>query len=186
VAVRVKKLSPALKHGGYSVTGLLPGEDRVAFEKLHLDLRAEYHPDGPLEEDTVADIARLLWRKQNLERFRIADAVRKRYSAILSEMVPSTPRDDCTPPDPAELEAAREAVERARKELGEYYKFVGMWKLATPVRMLADLDVDERLNAMIDKVFKRLAMLKAFKSISSTKAPSSTELPRISGPQKAA
>jgi hypothetical protein len=29
-------------------------------------------------------------------------------------------------------------------------------------------------------------MLKAFKSLSSTKPPSSTELPRISGPKKAA
>jgi hypothetical protein len=136
---------------------------------------------------------RLLWRKQNLETFRIAEAARERYLAISSEMVPSTtppfnlgyPRDDWTPPDPAEVEAAREAAEaRAQEELGKYYKFVGMWELATPVQMLKDLDVEERLNAMIDKLFKRLAMLKAFKSLSSTKPPSSTELPRISGTQE--
>jgi hypothetical protein len=35
MAVRVKKIHPALKHGGYSATGLLPGEDPAAFEKLH-------------------------------------------------------------------------------------------------------------------------------------------------------
>ena len=29
---------PALKHGGYSDTTLLPGEDPAAFEKLHNDL----------------------------------------------------------------------------------------------------------------------------------------------------
>jgi len=193
VAVRFKKASPALKHGGYSATGLLPGEDRAAFEKLHLELRAEYRPDGPLEEDTVGDIARLLWRKQNLQTFRIADTARKRYLAILSEMVPSTPRDDCTPPDPAEVEAAGDAEARARKELGEYYKFVGMWERATPVQMLADLDVEERLDAKIDKLFRRLVMLKTFKSLSSSKSlPSgdlsrtSGDLSRISGPKEAA
>jgi hypothetical protein len=63
VGGRVKKLYPALKHGGYSATGLLPGEDPVAFEKLHQDLRLEYCPDGPLQEDTVRDIARWTWRK---------------------------------------------------------------------------------------------------------------------------
>ena len=50
MAIRVKKLFPALKHGAYSATGLLPGEDRAAFEKLHRDLQAELRPDGPFEE----------------------------------------------------------------------------------------------------------------------------------------
>jgi hypothetical protein len=53
MVVRVKKIHPALKHGGYAATGLLPGEDRAAFEKFHQDLIAELHPEGPLESDTV-------------------------------------------------------------------------------------------------------------------------------------
>ena len=195
VGVRVKKLYPALKHGGYSATGLLPGEDPVAFEKLHRDLISELCPDGPLQEDTVFDIARLTWRKQNLETFRVAEAARERASAIRSEMIPSTtpPLDfpllgvssDWSPPDPADVEAATEAAEaRARKELGENYKFVEMGDLATATQMLADLEVEERLNAMIDKLLKRLWMLQASKSLSSP--ASSTTLPRISGPKKAA
>jgi hypothetical protein len=45
-----------------------PGEDAVAFEKLHQKLINEFTPVGSLEEDIVADIARLTWRKQNLSR----------------------------------------------------------------------------------------------------------------------
>jgi hypothetical protein len=59
-----------------------------------------------------------------------------------------------------------------------------MGDLATPAQMLAELDVEERLDARIDKLFKRLAMLKTYKSLSSAKSP--TELPRISGSKKAA
>jgi hypothetical protein len=154
VGLRVKKLYPALKHGGYSATGLLPGEDPVAFEKLHRGLISELCPDGPLEEDTVFDIARCMWRKQNLETFRIAEAARKRHSAIRSEMVPSTtpPLEDLdpllgmmrdwTPPDPADVEAATEAAEaQARKELGENYKLVEMGDLATVTQTLRSKNV---------------------------------------------
>jgi hypothetical protein len=45
---------------------LLPGEDPAAFKKLHQKLIDELKPVGALEEDIVADIARLIWRKQNL------------------------------------------------------------------------------------------------------------------------
>jgi hypothetical protein len=192
---RVKKLYPALKHGGYSVLGLLPGEDRAAFEKLHREEREELRPDGPLEEDIVASIANSLWRKQNLGTFRRAEAARRRHSAITSAMVPQTKesceleylRDDWTPPDPAEVEAAREAAEvRAREELREDYPFIEMEELPTRAKMLEDLEVEQRLNAQITKLFKTLCMLKAFKSLASAKSPPSPELPRISGPKKAA
>jgi hypothetical protein len=133
---------------------------------------------------------------QNLETFRVAEAARKRASAIRSEMIPSTTpplfdfpllgaSSDWSPPDPADVKAATEAAEaQARKELGENYKFVEMGDLATPTQMFADLEVEERLNAMIDKLLKRLWMLQASKSLSST--ASSTTLPRLSGPRKAA
>src|SRR5258708_39179846 len=88
VGVRVKKLYPALKHGGYSATGLLPGEDPAAFEKLHRDLISEHCPDGLLQEDTVFDIARLMRRKKNLETFLVAEPAHERSSAIRSNMSP--------------------------------------------------------------------------------------------------
>jgi hypothetical protein len=68
MTLRDKRLHPALKHGGYSAATVLPGEDRGAFEKLHLDLTAEFCPAGALEEDIVKTIAHLMWRKENLGR----------------------------------------------------------------------------------------------------------------------
>jgi hypothetical protein len=195
MAVRVKKLHPALKHGGYSVIGLLPGEDAAAFEQLHRELRAFYRPDGPLEEDALARIGNLLWRTQNLGTILRAEAARKRYLAIRSKMIPSAKfpfeleylREDSIPPDPAEVEAATKAAEeRARQELGEDYKLVEMGDLATSAQLLANLAVEERLDARIDKLVQRLVGSKAFKSLSSSTPPSSTEPPRLSGPKKAA
>ena len=58
---------PALKHGAYSATAILPGESQAEFEKLHRDTIAEWTPSGVLENDIVMTITRLLWRKQNLD-----------------------------------------------------------------------------------------------------------------------
>src|SRR6516164_2036432 len=90
MSVPKKKHHPALKHGLYSVTGVLPGEDRAALEQLRRDLMADLRVEGPAERDIVETIARLSWRKQILETPRIAESARERASAIGSR-VPSTP-----------------------------------------------------------------------------------------------
>lgn len=64
--VRFKKTLPALKHGGYAATIHLPGEDATEFERLHGEIIDELRPNGALEEDIVATMAGLVWRKQNL------------------------------------------------------------------------------------------------------------------------
>src|SRR5262245_2244234 len=46
MSVQVKKVHSALKHGGYSATTLLPGEDPVEFEKLYESLVDEFAPSG--------------------------------------------------------------------------------------------------------------------------------------------
>ena len=60
MSIQVKKLHAALKHGAYSATAVLPGEDLAAFKKLHQECIAHYAPVGPLEDDVVATMARLL------------------------------------------------------------------------------------------------------------------------------
>ena len=70
---RINRIPPALKTSAFSATAILPGESRAAFEKLHRDLIAEYAPSGVLEDDIVAHMARLVWRKQNLWTLRIAE-----------------------------------------------------------------------------------------------------------------
>jgi hypothetical protein len=56
---RANKVSPALKHGAYSEATLLPGEDPDDFKKMHMGLIAELAPNGRLEKETVAEIAKL-------------------------------------------------------------------------------------------------------------------------------
>src|SRR2546430_7281875 len=133
MSAQVKKLHPALKHAGYSTTALLPGEDPAVFKKLHQGLTAELNPNGALEEDIVATMARLVWRKQNLETFRTAERARERWAAIEGEVPQSVSIDEMPllgnwiHPDPAECAAARKAAEdRARAELGSEYVFVEM------------------------------------------------------------
>jgi hypothetical protein len=194
VAVRVKKSSPALKHGAYSSTGLLPGEDRGAFEKLNRDVKAELRPDGLFEEDIVASIASCMWRKNHLDTLRRAQAARKRNAAIRSAVIPAPVFNlpEAFHPDRPEMkEAAKTAEMLAQEELGGDYIFVEMEDLADPADLLAELEVMERLDARIDKLFRRLAVLKTFKSLSSSNSlPSSdlsgTDVPRISGPKEAA
>ena len=89
MATRVKKSSPALKHGAYSNTELLPGEDSGAFEQLHRDVKAELCPDGLLEQDIVAGIATCMWRKNHLDTLRRAQGARKRNDAIRSAVIPA-------------------------------------------------------------------------------------------------
>ena len=75
MSVRFKN---AFKHGAYSATAVLPGEDEDAFRELHQKIIAELAPVGALEEDLVGTIARLLWRKQNLAILRIVEFARER------------------------------------------------------------------------------------------------------------
>jgi hypothetical protein len=201
MSIRVKKLPPALKHGAYSATGILPGEDPVAFKKLHHKLIAELRPIGALEDDIIATMARLLWRKQNLATFRIAEFARARCSVIEWQKVPRDPPpldfdfDDLLPPakqiDPAEREAAlRAAKDQARKELEDAYRLVEIGKTASIERLFEELEAEERLDAMIDKCLKRLLFLRGLKSLptaSSSAPPQPIPEPRrIPGATKAA
>jgi hypothetical protein len=182
--VQVKKYHPALKHAGYATTGILPGEDPAEFEKLHRDLIAELGPSGALENDIVATMARLVWRKKNLGTFRIAQLARARYGQIMQKIPQDKMDYDFSllqigtvieKVDPAVREAAhRAAVDQARKELGDAYGLVEIREIASVDQLMKDLEVQDRLDAMIDKCLKRLLFLRGLKSISSA----STSAPR--------
>jgi hypothetical protein len=185
---RLNKVHPALKHAGYSATTLLPGEDSAAFEKLHRALIAEFTPNGALEEDIVADIARLTWRKRNLATFRIAELAECRRQKIIHEKVPAGPFDGpligFTDVDRAVArEGCRAAEEQARQELGDIYKLIDIGEPATIDGLMKELDIKERLDGLIDRCLKRLLMVRGVKSLSL--APSSVSTPQISTSRKA-
>jgi|SRR5581483_7851169 len=181
-----KKHHPALKHAAFSATTILPGESASEFEKLRRDAIAELNPDGLLENEIVETIAHLQWRRQNLATFRIAEIARARRNKIWNERVPNemTMLTGFQTVDPDVLDAARRAAEsQARKELGEAYELVEMGEMATIDGLMKDLVVQDRLDSMIDKAFRRLLFLRGLKSISrNTESP--TPKKRLPPPEK--
>lgn len=186
LTTRFNKVHPALKHAGYSATTLLPGEDSAAFEKLHRDLIAEFTPNGALEEDIVADLARLTWRKRNLTIFRIAELAKRRREQINCEKVP-LPESEldllASINTPEQQEGYRAAEEQARRELGDTYKLIDIGGPATIEGLMKELDIKERLDSSISKCLKQLLMVRGVKSLSP--ASSSVATAQISGPRKA-
>jgi hypothetical protein len=174
MSVHVEKFRAALKHGAFSATTILPGEDPTAFKKTHEDIIAELAPDGALEDDIVWMIAHLVWRKKNLATPRIAELALEHESRIQTEK--SRLADFLETEISAERrEAVMQAAEdQARKDLGASYELVEIGEAATVDRLLQDLAVVERLDAMIDKCLKRLLHLRGLKSL---KRP----LPPVSG-----
>ena len=207
--VRVKKIHPALKHGGYAATVLLPGESIDEFEKLRRDLIANFTADGALEGDIVEDLAGRLWRKQNRATFRAAEVARQHYNAIVSREFDKLRASGLTEEEEygnkevlewygiteekelrrkamlAEREKAiRAADDIARNELGDMYELAKMADTLTVACLMEDLAVEERLDAAIDKCLKQLLFVKGLKSIS---ASSSSAPPKwVAGPSEAA
>ena len=119
----------AVKHGGYAET-LLPGEDVTQFEGLHRSLVLELDPSGAVEDDIVASMARLLWRKQHLAEFRTGT--------------------------------------RTPGHAGLMYS----------------LELEDRLDSLIDKCLKRLLFVRGVKTVASGSMSASS--PRLIAPTKVA
>jgi hypothetical protein len=182
---RNNRIHPALKHAGYSAISVLPGENKAEFDKLHQDLIAELVPNGPLESDIVATMARLLWRKQNLKTFRISALARGRRDQIRYETIPRDVVEYDYPMlgsvkkvDPAEREAATRVAEaQIRAELGDTLELMGIGDIATVEHLMKDLEVQDRLDSLIDRCLKRLLFVRGLKSIS-TSSSTAPEVPR--------
>jgi hypothetical protein len=174
-----RSIPPALKHGAYSGTSLLPGEDPDQFRKLQSRLIGEIAPDGPFEEDIVADMAHLLWRKQNLCSYRFAALARDRIESIHKELVPEpdfgfySGKMDKRDPEKVKV-AEKTADENARRELGPAYDLAKLGEVATIDYLDKELSLIDRLDGLIDRCIKRLLMVRGLKSISpSTPNPAS-------------
>jgi hypothetical protein len=190
------KTPPALKHGGYSAIGILPGEDPAAFEKLRRKLVALLVPTDPFQEILVDDIARLMWRKQNLRTLHIARLVQDRRNELVRQQLPDSPAimrvfdgretrlgelsDD-------ELDKVGEATEFAnnqiQKEFGDAHKLLGC-QMARIDQLMKELSVLERLDSMIERALKRYYCAKTFDGISQASHPAPQR--RIAAPKRAA
>ena len=187
---RIDRRHPAVKHGAYSATAVLPGESQAEFEKLHRGLIAELVPSGVLEDDIVMTIARLVWRKQNLTTLRIAEHAQSRRITIWNEKIrdnePSYLDENGEPVNTREEErqVKRAAESEAQEELGENYEFVEIGEAATFNGLTGEIEIQERLDAAIAKCLKQLLMVRGVKSIAHV--PLADGPKRIIGPTKAA
>ena len=206
MVTRIKKNAPALKHGSYSATALLPGEDPAALKKLHDALIAEFSPVGALEEDIVASIARLVWRKRHLATFRVVGL--KRDEKMMGCTI--DPDMDWTRLDPDKAKKDLEALfpppnvwrswnseeekmtmyRKAREAQKEYEALIKedskpseqrlfmKGEIATIEQFMDVLAVEERLDTMIDRCLKRLLFLRGLKSLAPAKSSSQPPAPK--------
>jgi hypothetical protein len=163
------KRPPALKHGAFAKTTVLPGEDAAAFARLREDLMTELSPSGALEEAIAEDLARLIWRKRHLGTFHTAKLARRRLDAIQENLKPPNLPESYLR---EQRERQDKAWEQAREELGHGYQLLLMGDAATLEHHTDQLLIEERMDAMIDRTLKRLLFVRGLKSMSlSTSTP---------------
>jgi hypothetical protein len=198
MSARGKRIPPALKHGGYSATAPLPGEDPAAFKKLHDALIAEFSPVGALEEDIVASIARLVWRKRQLARLQVVepqphksisamiadgdlradldpDEAKNNWEAFSNEIKEKIDRgEDDNPAGISRFDTPQEARRKydAFMNEREQKRFVNSGEITTLEQFMSVLAVEERLDTMIDRCLKRLLFLRGLKSLVPVKSSS--------------
>jgi hypothetical protein len=179
-----KQVPAALKHGIYSGLGLLPTESPAKFRKFRKQIFAELNLVGRLEEDIGEEIVRLEWRRQNLFTYDLAQRARARRSSIDSKCVPEVrypwelvlePHPEN--PSPEEFEAARRRADKsARTELGAAIELVELGDVATFEYLEKRLAILERLDEMITRAYKKLAYVRAIKSMSAPALPAPSQL----------
>ena len=177
----VYKAPNALRHGVYSRTSVLPGEDQAAFDELHRGLIAEFSPDGVFECDIIQTWAGLLWRKQNLETLRMATLAQGRLSKILDDMVAAKF------PGHAEIithPESKEMIELAKvkvcEELGDVYALLELGEAASFDSFSKILGLIDRIDGMIDKCVKRFLFVRGVKSMAG--AANSASIKLVAGP----
>jgi|ERR1700722_2559159 hypothetical protein len=189
----IKRSFPPLKHGAYAKMDVLPGERLADFEKLHQEVIDDLQPSGPLENDIVLTITRLLWRKQRIEILNVARKLAVRRDEIIEQEYRRRDIDvhgsrfrteiyDGEEADNAAREEAEAAGEqKAKHELGEQYLLIDNTD-ATIEGVLERLAVAERLDEMVARNLKRYILMKGIKSV--IDAPSA-QRPKIPKPNDA-
>ena len=151
----------ALKHGAFSNMLFLPGEDPAEFEKLRADLIFELHISGASEEAVVDAIAKTIWqerRKDLYQRLQIEGVVKKAREPKLHPLWKScqameraagveNPQPVLVPPDDADD------------------PMLGLREFATLESLSKELDLDLKIQAKLDRQYKRLWQIKAAKQI---------------------
>ena len=142
-------------------------------------------------------IARYVWRKQNLKTYRKAEAAKKWQQELLTTLVrrsdlpeeivagilknkktayPEIPPRFMTEVNVAEVKALYKEVTKQTGEQNLELAFIA--DQVTTANLHTELELNDRLDCMIDRALKRLLMVRGIKSlaVSSEALPSRTPL----------
>jgi hypothetical protein len=171
------KYHPALRTGLYSALSVLPGESKAAFRKLVKGLIDEFRPDGVSETDLVNDIAKLMWRKQNMHTYRLAyQARRLRHQTIVQRM-----NELSEPQDLDAEQVKKEAEEEVREELGPHAGLLDLGPLISDKGLERELEASDRFDDAIARKIKHLLQVKAMKQAVQL-APRIAKRPQLEAP----
>jgi hypothetical protein len=182
---RTNRIPPALKHGIYSGIGPLPTEDPAEFKKFKQEIFDEYRPAGRPEKSTVEYMACLMWRRDNLSTYHLANRARSRRAGIYAKLVPPASSgwpmlqsflpDEPESRSPEELAALHKSADRqVQRELGAAIELVE-GDIATIEYLEKELAILDRLNGMIARAFKSLLYVRGIKSMSISAPPAPSE-----------
>jgi hypothetical protein len=80
MAESTKPKKGKIAHGLYAKDVLLSWDDPEQFDVLHNELKKEFFPSGPSEEECVLDLVLLYWRKRTLWRLQTATVLSDRFT----------------------------------------------------------------------------------------------------------
>ena len=180
-----KRIPPALKHGIYSGLGVLPTESRAKFRSFKKQRFADLNISGPLEEDIGDQIVRVEWRLKNLFTYDLAKRAREWNSSIYSKWVPEpwSPLPllmaEQETRSPEEIAALRKRAEREiRIKLGSAIELLQVGDIVTYESLEKELAIREKLEVMLTRLYKKLAYVRAIKSMSPA-VPAAPSLPLL-------
>lgn len=124
----ISRKPSALKHGAFSSIDLMPWESGDEFDRLRRGLIEKYCPDGPLQEECMASIAFLMWRKRRIQKRReldLAAELDRAENAILWQHPPPLADDwlEHMKQEAARLNEANTRSRRVREDYDELFNF---------------------------------------------------------------
>ena len=165
--VITRTASQSLRRELYIASAVLPLESPNQFAALFDELCQELKPVGRLEEDQVAMIAKLLWRKHRLKIFRDAGQARAEFhrkergksvqlsaapedvkarALILAQFIQEEEDKLSASPDETRARELEESEEKEQAALRD----------VTVERYIEDLELMERLDASVERASGRL------------------------------